>query len=250
MGEPVPYRLMNGMEPLRTSPYEIQLQRGSAATATPNSPDLMELTASYTLDIRNIGAGGRDYSSPVEEGWHYVWLLYSTTTAETAAVISKAELGGDLIIPTGFNRIRKLNSFAFYFSTTTGIRRYVFSNWPNPTIYNTEAANDATYQALDGNATAWTRFTLVPLIAPSARIARIQAHVTSIGDGSGGTCYVRTPGLGTGLAVGTVSSQVPVRQEAVVELAVSSLGEIEYRCSSPNANLELFVLGFNIQETY
>lgn len=243
-----PYKLLCGLEPLRTGNYTIQLQAGCAAVSTPGTDYLIEFNDRYTIDIRIFGVGGRDYAGALVQGWHYIWLLYNSTTGESAVIASMGELGGGLNIPAGFTHIRKLNSFAFYY-TPGNIQNYVFVGWPNPYIAHTLADNGSGYRALlDGTATAWTSVTFGGgLMAPSARLVRVQAVLEYIS--ASGSGYIRTPGLGSGLLVGTVSAAATKQREFIHDLAVSSDQRLEYKVTA-GVKLSLYALGHHIQETY
>lgn len=235
-------KLLTGLTPLMLDSHTLRIEAGVAAVAGSNPDCWIEIPGNTQLSILSVGPWGLD--RPLWVGWAYLWgIADSTGVLPGACILSPSALGGGLIIPPGYDRIRYLPYAVYIKGSSAGMRLQLVTSWPFPckTIYQDQGiGHQFSAGPTDG---AWQTVNLSLWVPTDARLAHLQVYSEAV-SGPGGHVFVRTPGCGDGgFALG------PDSHQTTRFVAMSSNENIEVR-TSPLTEIWLRVVGYETLSTY
>lgn len=234
-------KLLTGLMPMMLGTHTLRIESGVAAVSGMNPDYLAKIDTNTDLDITQVGPWGLDRSLWV--GWAYLWLIADSNDVNSPAVIlSPSALGGGLILPSGYDRIRYLPYAVYLEGSSAGMRKQVVTAWHSPcmTMYQDQGPDhEISAGPTNGN---WESVSLTDLMPTDARVAHLLV-TSEVAYGAGGSVWVRTPNSGDG------GFPVKANQETYRPVCVSSNENIEVRTSTA-ARAKLRVIGYSIQTTY
>lgn len=232
-------RLVVGCEPLQVDSFTIQVRSCTAANATGDAYISFTTT---NMHIGNNGAWGVDRSfTGSVPGWWYLWGIGNATGTLNAMMLSPSWIGGGVILPTGYTRLRYMGAAFYINGSSSGMRKQMIQSWLSPTsfIYQDQSTlHEIDVEPTDG---AWVRINLFPLVPQEARIAYVS--ITAEAAPGSGSVQVRTPSSGDG------GFPIAVGEQTTRDIALSSDTQIEVR-TGVGVRAVIRVLGFEIMSVY
>ena len=234
-------KMLFGLTPLMLDTHRLRIEAGVAAVSGPSPDCVVEVPSNTVLDITSVGPWGLDRALWV--GWAYLWgIADSSGVLPGACILSPSPLGGGVIIPTGYDRIRYLPYAVYIVGSSAGMRLQLVTSWPAPcsiTYQDHGTGHEIVVPPTDG---AWVDVSLSDYVPTDARLVylTIQSEIVA---GAGGNVWVRTPGCGDG-GLGVLPSQ-----QASRFIAMSSDERVQVRTATA-AKARLRILGFETLSTY
>lgn len=230
-------RLMVGCEPLQVDAFTIEIQSCFAANATGDAN--IVIPADTMMTITNNGAWGVDRSFAGNvPGWWYLWGIGNALGTQSAMMLSPSPLGGGVILPAGYTRMRFMGAAFYINGSSSGMRRTVLTSWPNPIGFLYQDQGTAHEVVIPSTGGAWQIVDLSDMIPRDARVAYLGILATGSGN-----VWVRTPNSGDG------GFAIPAGEQTTRHVAVSSIREIQVR-TAVGASITLRVYGFETLSVY
>jgi hypothetical protein len=235
------YRHLAGLEPEKLDATTLQIHPGSCANS--DGTLLMESSAIIEIDLTTTGANALDTGSITHLTDYHVYILQVDADDSMAAVVSASITYGGVTVPAGHTMWRKLPWGFVYRTDWDGIPNFHLSAWPKPYTRLTSASTASPFTALSiGTDASWTTIDLQNYLPDNARMVEIMTFVDS--SGTAGSAYVRSPGVGNSILVGSANPTSPAKTERqTFNIRVNSNRYLDYEVTG-GARLTVWVLGY------
>lgn len=237
---------IDGLQPDKLSTNVLRLYEGHCCNATGTRQVVNP--GAYDIDMLVNGVGGLDTGSPASGQNYHVYVLRDAFTGAFGAMLSAALFYGDVVVPFGWEMVRKLR-FGFVWSTAwDGIPNFHVAHWPHPHVRLTDSELSSKWMPLgNAQATDWALADLSRFMPDNARVAHLMVQTRFISD-TAGSAYLRSHGgQSTGILVGSVSPGSPFAGPTYVTIRVDSHRKIGYKTTG-GAGLWVQFLGYDMTE--
>lgn len=234
-------KLISGLTPLMLDSHTLRFECGIAAVSGFTPSCYIENASNTELSILTIGPWGLD--RPLWVGWAYLWgIADSTGILPGALILSSASLGGGVIIPTGYDRLRMLPYAVYIKGSSAGLRLQIVTSWPSPARTQYQDVSTTHEIVVPTTNGAWVDLPLNDLVPDGTRVVELMVYSETV-SGAGGNVWLRTGTLGDGgFAVGPED----VRERRVI---LSSTEVIKIRTSTA-CRARVRVIAYELFSTY
>lgn len=224
---------------------QVRVPNGLTCLDDTNS-NLITVTANLDVDLSNPnGALGLDAGTLAANQHRYLWLCEGTSGV--TAVLSQSDTSPTL--PTGYTTRKRRLPFPVQGADASNLRNQeIVHGWPyTPYIRLRDRAAGVALSS--GSATTQTAISLSNFVPAIAATVSVRTELSITAAGSKSAKLFRRNGSGAGYEVvftETAATDRNERQENWID--TDSSQNIGYICSSADANLDVRVTGYTIQE--
>jgi len=198
----------------------------------------------FVLDITKSGAGGLDTGAEAADTWYSAWVIADTTGVESVAGIMTTSPTAPTL-PSGYD----VKALVGWVRNDAGsdLRRFIESACGDKRVYRYDTDRADLLALSSGSATAFTTVDLAEWMPPSGSdIAQILIEIdTNAADQSVSlrppASTEPTPPVRVKPGFSTSPEKVSTILEAIIEGRA-----IDYAASNAGANVDLYILGFDL----